>query len=125
MRLNKTRRKKAESQYVAIYDDTCGLCRRFVSSLRTKISRDLLVAVPCGHPDQARLAPGVRTLDCFQAFTLVTPDGKILSGSTAAAKVTSLVPELKTIQWLVDSKAGRSAAGIVYKTAQKIRRRDV
>ncbi len=116
---------KITARHVAIYDEECGLCRRFIAMLRAKISSEVLVAVPCGHSDADRLVPMAKNVDCSSAFTLVTPTGKILQGAEAASVVVALAPSLKKFQWLIAGKAGQGAAKLVYKTAHKLRRRDI
>lgn len=85
---------------VALYDGRCGICRASVERLRPW-ARPGAVEFRDFHGDGALDAfPGVSREACTEAMHLVLPDGRVVRGAEAVARLLLTRPLLGAPAWL-------------------------
>ena len=74
-------------RHVALFDGRCGLCRASAARLQA-VGRPGAVEYRDLHEDGALDAlPGLTREACLEALQLVLPDGRVVSGAEAVARI--------------------------------------
>ena len=102
-----------DSRLALVYDGRCRFCvgraQRLERLVRGRVRLE-------SFRDEGVIAshPGLTEEGCDRAIQLVMPDGRILSGATAIARVLRLHPTLAPLGWLYHLPVVRQLADAAY-----------
>jgi len=101
-------------RHVALYDGDCGMCRASVAKLRGLAPSDA-VDFRDFHGDGVLDAfPAITREACMEAMQLVLPDGRVVHGAEAVARVLATRRIVGAVAWLYYVPVLRPLLDVVY-----------
>lgn len=98
-----------------LYDDTCGICRRWVPFWSGMLRRHGFEIAPLQSPWAMGLG-GMTSEAWFADLQLLEADGTVRSGAEAYRVVLRAIPAAKPIYWLAVLPGFRHLFDLTYKT---------
>lgn len=105
--------------HAILYDRDCGFCRWSLDKVlawdRRRRLRPVAIQSPEGDEMLSDLEPGRR----LESWHLVFPDGRVLSGASAAAPLAELLPAGRPLAWGLRSFPGVTERGYRWVAANR------
>jgi glyoxylase-like metal-dependent hydrolase (beta-lactamase superfamily II)/predicted DCC family thiol-disulfide oxidoreductase YuxK len=96
--------RPAKAAFTILYDGQCEICQACVSWLKTLDDGSQTICLPISDEVLSSLDSRLRMDDCLRQLHVVTPEGEILTGWDAVARVARLFPAT----WLIGALGQRS-----------------
>ncbi len=111
-----------QGRTIIIYDHECELCKRFKLALERMDHQNLFGFLSAREDTTFDLFPNLNQDDCLETLHLLDPDRNILCAGEAINYILQSLPEAKKYLWLLDTKAGKKATDLFYKTIDTFRK---
>jgi predicted DCC family thiol-disulfide oxidoreductase YuxK len=93
--------------YVLLYDGTCGLCRRLAKLVPHLHPRLPVKLVDAADARQRAAYPQISPLQAMRSVHLILPDGNYFRGYDAIIVLTALLPGLRFLVPLMNTRLAR------------------
>jgi len=92
--------------WLLVYDDACGLCRKFAALAQKWDVRGKLKEVGFSDPRIRSYAPGLSLEKLRESFHLILPQGQVFTGAEAVPYLFRLLPGGGPFAWLLENMPG-------------------
>lgn len=104
-------------KHVLVYDKDCGSCSRFKRIVNSLDGHKKLDYRSLTEADEQGLLDSVQRSRRHRSFHLISPGGRVISGSAAIPDLISLLPSGRVASfWIRHAPGGRKIVNLIYST---------
>lgn len=96
------------------FDGACPLCQREISYYKRQRGADGFDWIDLSQQSGGEVAAGLSCAAALQRFHVQTPDGDLLDGIDAFARLWAGLPRFRWLGWLSTRTPGRQIGGFLY-----------